>query len=161
MKKALLLVAALSTAGYATYRWTRSDAPAVTTDASLTQDRIWIDHLPRNDRDVFQIFIAITEEPFGVFQAASQWTGQYEFFRYEMTGEELRVVFPQNGDRQKITAKARECRDGGHDYCLELAGTNRGVKKYYSRKGWEIDGMSRDAVLAKAHAIAEQLATEE
>ena len=26
------------------------------------------------------------------------------------------------------------------DYCLELTGTNRGVKKYYSRKGWEIDG---------------------
>ena len=29
------------------------------------------------------------------------------------------------------------------DFCLELEGSSRGVKKYYSREGWEI-GNVRD-----------------
>ncbi len=160
MKKAFLVMAVVSTAAFATYKFTRSDAPVVKTDATLTQDRIWIDHLPRNDRDTFQIFLALTEEPVGIFQAASQWAGQYEIFRYEMNGEEIRFVFPQNGDREKATAKARECRDNGHDYCLDISGTKRGVKKYYSRKGWEIDGLTPDQAKAKAQQIALSLATE-
>ena len=160
MKNALLLMAALTTASIATYKLTRTDAPVVKTDAKLTQDRIWIDHIPRNDRDTFQVFLALTEEPVGIFQASSQWAGAYEIFRYEINGEEIRFVFPQNGDRENATAKSRECRDGGHDYCLDLAGTKRGVKKYYSRKGWEIDGLTADQAKAKAALIVQSLATE-
>lgn len=164
MKKALLVMAVVSTAAFATYKLTRSDTSrdsgVVKADASLTQDRIWIDHLPRNDRDTFQIFLALTEEPVGIFQAASQWAGQYEIFRYEMNGSEIRFVFPQNGDREKATANARECRDHGHDYCLDLSGTKRGVKKYYSRKGWEIDGLTTEQAKAKADQIIESLQTE-
>lgn len=161
MKKAFLVMAVVSTAAFATYKLTRSEAPVVAkTDASLTQDRIWIDHLPRNDRDTFQIFLALTEEPIGIFQAASQWAGQYEIFRYEMNGNEIRFVFPQNGDREKATANARECRDHGHDYCLDMSGTKRGVKKYYSRKGWEIDGLTAEQAKAKADQIVESLQTE-
>jgi hypothetical protein len=139
MKKAVLALVTVSAVGYGVYRW-RAPAPHVSAqhDKSLVQDRLWIDHIPRNDRDTIQIFAAITEEPMGVFQAASMWKGQFEFFRYEMNGEDLRVVFPQDGGREKVRAKATRCDKNGMDFCLELEGSSRGVKKYYSREGWEI-----------------------
>lgn len=161
MKKLILAVLVLSTVAFVALRRGGDDAKSTVAESQLVvTDRIWIDHIPRNDRDTFQIFLALTEEPVGIFQAASQWAGQYEIFRYEMNGEEIRFVFPQNGDREKGTAKARECRDHGHDYCLDMSGTKRGVKKYYSRKGWEIDGLTADEAKAKADAIVESLATE-
>ena len=79
----------------------------------------------------------------GVFQAASRWKGEFELFRYEKHGDELRVVFPQTGTRDRVKARATECNRGGMDYCLELEGSSRGVKKYYSREGWDI-GNVRD-----------------
>ena len=117
-------------------------APVGKRDAELVTNRLWVDHIPRNDRDMAQVFAAITEEPLGVFQAASQWKRQAELFRYEAHGEEFRLVFPQNGDREKVVMKASRCNEAGMDYCLEVRGASRGVKQYYSRKGWEIDSMS-------------------
>jgi hypothetical protein len=153
MKKALLAMVAVTAAGYGVYRW-QSDAPAVpsTIDDDLVTDRLWIDHIPRNDRDMVQIFAAITEEPIGIFQATSQWKGEFELFRYEKQGNELRVVFPQTGTKDKVKAKATRCDQRGMDFCLELEGASRGVKKYYSREGWEI-GSVRDL-----NALSQKLA---
>lgn len=150
MKKALLAMAVLAGTGYGVYQWSSDEAPpARTHDVSVT-DRLWIDHIPRNDKDTIQIFVAITEEPIGVFQAASQWKGEFEFFRYEQHGGELRILFPQTGTRDRVRAKATECNKNGMDYCLELEGSSRGVKRYYSREGWEIGSVrDLDAIRAK------------
>lgn len=137
MKKPLFVLVLVTVAIVAVWKL-RSDHTAAATEDKLLQDRIWIDHMPRNDRDTINVFVALTEQPMGVFQASSQWKGAYEIFRYEAHGDELRLVFPQNGDREKITAKARRCNERGMDYCLEVDGASRGVKRYYSRKGWEV-----------------------
>ncbi len=158
MKK-LLIVALIGTVGYGGYRMmskssTKTAQPVVADSEQLVLDRIWIDHIPRNDRDTVQVFAAISEEPFGVFQAASTWKGQYELFRYEARGSELRIVYPQSNERETVRHKARRCSENQMDYCLELDGGTRGVKRYYSRKGWEIEGgMSAKDV----HERAEQL----
>lgn len=107
--------------------------------AHLVQDRIWLDHMPRNDRDTVNVFAALTQEPVGVFQAASLWRGQYEAFRYEQKGDEIRLVFPQTGSKESIAVTAYECSDGGFDYCLDVKGASHGVKRYYSREEWVID----------------------
>jgi len=153
MKK-LLILALVGTVGYGGYRMlSKKTAPApkaevVATDGeTLVLDRIWIDHIPRNDRDTIQVFAAISEEPFGVFQAASQWKGQYELFRYEAKGNELRIVYPQSNDRETVKHKARRCSENQFDFCLELDGGTRGVKRYYSRKGWEIENAHSPAEL--------------
>lgn len=153
MKKALLALVAIAGTGYGVSRWHGGDAPTAPTqgDVSVT-DRLWIDHLPRGERDVIQIFVAITEEPMGVFQAASRWKGEFELFRYEQHGGELRMLFPQTGTRDRVRAKATECNRNGMDYCLELEGSSRGVKRYYSREGWEV-GSVRDI-----DALAQKLA---
>lgn len=164
MKKTLLVVALATTATYSAWNWMRSDGPAASstaaqTDDRLALDRIWIDHVPRNDRDTFQIFAAITQEPFGLFQAASQWKGAYELFRYEAHGNEMRLVYPQTGDREKVKVSARACTEKGFDYCLELSGASRGVKRYYSLEGWVIDGARTAAdIERRAAELVEQRA---
>ena len=139
MKKALFAVVAVSVAGYGVYRW--ADDPAPREEASLVTNRIWLDHIPRNDRDVIEVFAAITDEPLGIFQATSMWKGHFEMFRYESHGDEFRILYPQNGERESVTMKATRCNQSGMDYCLEVSGSSRGVKQYYSRKGWEIDSV--------------------
>jgi hypothetical protein len=144
VKKKLLVLALISTAAYGAWNL-RSDhkAPEAASEAGLVLDRIWIDHMPRNDKDMFHAFVAITEQPFGVFQETSQWKGNFELFNYEANGDELRIVYPQNNDRDKVKASATRCTEKGMDFCLELKGNTRGVKRYYSMKGWEIDHAAR------------------
>jgi hypothetical protein len=104
---------------------------------SLLVDRLWIDHLPRGERDVFNVFFVISEQPIGVFQAASVWQGRYELFQYEAQGKrKLTIEYPHTGDRDSVRATATRCDEGGMDYCLELAGASRGVKRYYSQEDW-------------------------
>jgi hypothetical protein len=151
MKKPLLILALMGTVSYGAYRMmsspTQSEAPVAQDGEQLVLDRIWIDHIPKNDRDTIQVFVAISEEPFGVFQAASQWKGNYELFRYEAHGNELRVVYPQDNKRDTVKHNARRCSENQMDFCLELSG-GKGVKRYYSRKGWEIENVSSAADLA-------------
>ena len=153
MKKPLLILALLGTVSYGAYRLvgsseTKSEqAPVAQDGEQLVLDRIWIDHIPRNDRDTILVFAAISEEPFGVFQAASQWKGAYELFRYEASGNTLKVVYPQTNDKENVKHNARRCSENQMDFCLELSG-GRGVKRYYSRKGWEIDNVHSAAELA-------------
>lgn len=134
-------------------------APTVHDD-KLVLDRVWIDHMPRNDRDQLSAFVAITDEPIGVFQTTSVWKGHFEMFRYEAHGGELRLLFPQDNTRESVKAHAKKCSEDGFDYCLELDGASRGVKRYFSRKGWEIDQRAvRSAPSAvRAHALSTRIA---
>lgn len=135
MKKLALLsiVVAGAVVGYRHFHHTPAH------HAHLVQDRAWLDHMPRNDRDSVNVFAVLTQQPVGIFQAASFWRGQYEAFRYEQKGDEIRIVFPQTGDKETITVTAYECSDGGFDYCLDVKGASHGVKRYYSREEWVID----------------------
>lgn len=154
MKK-LLIVAVLSTMTILGWRALRSDDAAPAHDDNLVLDRIWIDHLPRSERDMISIFAAITQESIGFFQTTSAWKGEHELFRYEEHEGELRVVFPQSKDRERVKARATECRERDFDYCLELKGSSRGAKRYYSREDWVIKrGTSPDEIRARIAKLA-------
>ena len=136
MKKLVLVALLAAIGGVAVYKW-RSAPKAEATDTKLVTDRIWIDHMPRNDKDVIQIFAAISDQSVGVFQSGSQWTGQFELF-----GDDMRIVYPQTNAREKASVKAKKCSENRMDFCLEIDGATRGVKKYYSREGWELGGQT-------------------
>jgi hypothetical protein len=158
MKKLVLLVILGTAVTASLWSWKRTSEP-VDTAERLLADRIWIDHIPRNERDTINVFAAISEHSVGVFQATSQWRGAFEAFRYEASGGELRILYPQSGDREKARAKARRCNDGQMDFCLEIDGASRGVKKYYSREGWEIgQAHDLDAVKQRVETLRAQLA---
>ena len=160
MKKLLLATALLGTVGYGGWRLTHGGGSSETSvdDSKLALDRIWIDHIPRSEKDMIQIFAAVTEEEFGVFQQTSAWKGSFELFRFAFKGDQIHATFPQDNEKEKITVKATRCNEGQMDYCLEISGTSRGVKKYYSRKGWEIDGAhSVKELEQRTDALATQL----
>ena len=62
MKKIFVLVAAVA---IGVVVWARRPAH-VTHDDQLVQDRLWIDHLPRGERDTVNVFAAITAQPIGM-----------------------------------------------------------------------------------------------
>ncbi|MEJ7600193.1 MAG: hypothetical protein WKG01_19955 [Kofleriaceae bacterium] len=149
----MLVLGVVLIAGVAVSKLRSTTVNAPATDDELVLDRVWIDHIPRHDKDVVQAFVALTEQPFGVFAAPSQWKGSYEVFRHETHAGELRIIYPQTNEREQVTSKARRCTEKGMDYCLELEGSSRGVKRYYSKQGWEIDGDLATARL-KIEALA-------
>ncbi len=143
MKK-LVLFAVIAAAGVAAWRWQR--APEAH-EGNLVTDRLWIDHIPRSQREIVNAMVMVSDQSVGAFNAASRWRGQYELFGYEQKGNELRFVFPQTGDRDSVRVRARRCNEGGFDFCLELDGSSRGVKRYYSMKGWEIGRLDQEQAL--------------
>jgi len=162
MKKALLIAALLGTVGYGGWRLTHRGGSHETTvdDGKLALDRIWIDHMPKTERDQIQLFAALSEENFGVFQYTSVWKGAFELFEFKTSGDKLKVTYPQDNSKEDVTVKARPCSEGQMDYCMEVSGSSRGVKKYYSRKGWEIEGMhSAQDLEHRMAGLAEQLET--
>ena len=151
MKKLMLGVAVLGSVGYGVYHW-RADAPSA--HKELVENRLWIDHMPRTERDTIQVFLTLDEEAIGTFQATSAWKGAYELFQYEGHGGELRIIYPQTGDRETVKAKATKCREAGFDYCLEMSGGTRGVKRYYSMEDWEIGSIRElDAKVTTIRAL--------
>ena len=136
--------------------------PEAKVDKISSLDRIWIDHLPKTESDTIHVFAAITQEPMGIFQATSQWKGNFELFVYEAHGDTIRAVYPQDRSKEELKVSARTCSDmRDMDYCLEIKGASRGPKKYYSRKGWEIEAASTaDDIALRGKAIVKQLAAE-
>lgn len=109
-------------------------------DSKLLVGRIWVDHLPTKDTEHFEVFLALSEDPIGIFQRRSQFEGSFALFRYELRGDDkVQLLFPQDKSKHDVKYDARKCDVKNFDYCLDLSGAPRGAKRYLSRKEWELD----------------------
>jgi hypothetical protein len=152
MKK-LMVVAAILGAAYGGWKWQHHSQDGRRHNAAL--NRFWVDHIPTSERDPFNVFVAHTPEGFGGFAEETQWRGQIERFRFDIQGNTMHAVFPWSGSREDITLDAKRCDENEMDYCLEMTGSTHGVKRYYSRIGWERKGNEDiDAFRARAFAPA-------
>ena len=142
----LLVAAGVGALAYGGWQWQQS---TVDRDRNTVEvyNRLWIDHIPTSERDAFQVFLVHTPEGIGGFAEETQWRGQIERFRFQAAPGEIRAVFPWTGDREVIKVEAKKCDATGFDYCLELTGSNHGVKKYYSRKQWARRGFDDIAAI--------------
>jgi hypothetical protein len=139
MKKLLLIGVVMIMGAWAIAHWTGGRSKgADDSDPSLILNRIWIDRIPTRPRDTANAFATITRQKVGVFQSGSQYKGGYEIFNFTAAGGELRIVYPQTDEKETVKARAWRCREQDMDYCLELTGASRGVKRYHSLDGWEI-----------------------
>jgi hypothetical protein len=143
VKKPLLFLGLVVVSGLSLAGWLGGGGEDAVAEPTLAFDRIWIDRLPTRPKDNFHVFVAVTQEPIGVFQAGSQWKGTYEIFSYEVRGDELRLAFLQTGDKEKAKVRAWRCKEAGMDYCLELTGASRGVRRYVSHRDWVIGAAGR------------------
>jgi hypothetical protein len=122
--------------GGAGWRMMHDRAP----DATLLFDRFWIDHEPKSPPEKFQVLWVSAEMPFGHFTIRDMWTGQWEGFHYHVPPKqpgELDFLFGRTNERQRVKYTARRCQEQGFDYCLDITGSSRGVKRYFSKKEWQ------------------------
>lgn len=146
MKK-LALAAVLAAVAVAGWRYHRHDAP----DAALLFHRAWLDHIPRDQKEKFQVLFVNADHPFGHFAARTVWTGQLEFFHYHVIPKEpgtIDFLFGATQEIQRVRYTARRCDENGFDFCLELGGTSRGVARYYSKREWTVEDRALDELRA-------------
>jgi hypothetical protein len=141
VKKRLIVLGVMVVGALAFAMWMSDDGGA--SEPGLVLDRLWIDQLPKAPKDTFNVFAAVSKEKIGVFQSGSQWKGSYEFFSHDAGDGALRILYLQTGDKEKVKTRAWRCKERGMDYCLELKGSSRGVKRYRSQVGWEIGESTR------------------
>ena len=136
--------------------WNGPDQSVADRGQKLFYDRLWVDHLPKDERDELQAFAAITDEPIGIFQKASAWRANYELFRYEPAGDgKATLLYPQTREKERIAYRATQCNEKGFDFCLEVTGNSRGTRRYFSQKGWELKqtGSIETRIRPALHAI--------
>ena len=132
MRKLLVPLVLLGAVVWA-WRWVHHDA----SDPKLIYDRFWIDHEPRNPKEQYRGLFVNGERPFGHFAVHTMWRGQWERFHYHavpLHDGVLDLLFEDGSERTTFTA--RPCQENGFDLCLDVAGTSRGVKRYYSKRQW-------------------------
>jgi hypothetical protein len=153
--RGLVAIVAIATVALALKLWIGAGTDeGSASDSQLLANRVWLDRLPRDEKETVNVFAAVTRRSVGFFQATTRWKGSYELFQFEALGPEMRVVYPQTGEKERIRARAWECNERNNmDYCLDIAGSSRGVKRYYSRRGWEIRATA-DARHARAEVDA-------
>ena len=104
-------------------------------------DRLWIDHMPKHDRDLARVFVALThdhdDQNVGFLQFGSRWHGQFDGFRFDRTGNDLAVEFPQTSWKATWHTKVSRCSVGEFTLCLEITAP-RGTFHYFSRDEWVI-----------------------
>jgi hypothetical protein len=127
-------------------------------DAPRLVNQVWVEKLPGDYREKFDIFVAI-EDPdgnVGAFARSSAFEGDYSLFEWSASGAgRLDVRMLQQDRRYRVRATTREGGCGRFDYCLKLDGAPRGSRTYGSMREWVIDGSPEQALArARAHVRA-------
>jgi hypothetical protein len=149
MKK---LIAVAAIAGLAVVGWKvrgHEHAQTQQLDAldgrGVVVDRLWIDHVPTNPRESFNILVMVADQKIGIMRNTTAFKGSDEMFKW---GDGNGWRWPQNGDVDKPSIRVRTCKEDGFDYCMDITGVSRGVKHYASRKDWVIRSLADEQALA-------------
>ena len=131
--------------------------------ASLMTDRLWIDHIPRNERDMVTHMYFSEAERIGVLGRASKWRQQGELFEWSSADSQLTLRFPQTDQSVTVPVKVFACKGQApepFDLCLEIKQGRKGLT-LYSVTDWGESGQEllttlptdEDAVSGDASAL--------
>jgi len=119
-------------------------------NTALLINRPWIDHMPRNERDMVTqlVFVDRADSKLGVMQRSSTWRVVAERFRWAPRSGGLTVEFPQIGRKLPVHVRAYACKGKGvpkgFDLCLDVSLLDRGMQ-LYSKKQWKIGSLDEVA----------------
>jgi hypothetical protein len=116
--------------------------PAVSDEtAALLVNRIWVERLPRDQRDQVMnaVWLQRDGQQVGAVGRSSSYRLRIDVFGWRLEKNRLLLHFPQDNQRVDLEARARRCTVQGFELCLELEG-QRGVVRLYSREDWIIEG---------------------
>jgi hypothetical protein len=149
MKKLLLVTSAV---GLMVGGWKLTHRHHVDESNLDVTDRLWIDHMPKHDRDLLRVLVAVThnehdDDNVGFLHFGSRWHAQLDGFRFEKHDNDLAVEFPQSSWRATWHTKVTRCSVGEFTLCLEITAP-RGTFHYFSRDDWEIKNTDAASALA-------------
>ena len=102
--------------------------------------RIWIDHIPANERDKINVFLLLDDPTIGVFSKSSAYEGDWSSFEWSLD-KGLVLTMLQAGTKHRVHPKvASGAVCAPFDHCLKLKGAPLGAKKYGSMEDWVLDG---------------------
>lgn len=106
-------------------------------------NRIWIDHVPRDDRDMINHFILLDhpQGKFGAIGRSSQWRHMIDVFRWRLKGKELELFFPQEQVRGSVEIETWECEGEApapFQLCMKMTNKQGRSWLFYSREDWEV-----------------------
>ncbi|MEW5851593.1 MAG: hypothetical protein AB2A00_22575 [Myxococcota bacterium] len=116
--------------------------PTTGGEDALLVNRLWVERLPRDDKDMVLRLILVEEEgeQGGAVLVSSAWRIFVELFFFTLQGDQMRVELPQEG--KHFNAKVRTWRCKGQapepfELCLEVR-VARKKQLFYSREDWVI-----------------------
>lgn len=112
--------------------------------ADALPNQIWIDRVPQTDRDMIT-HLLLLDHPrarnFGLVGNSSQWRHHIEVLRWQLNGNHLGLLFPQDRRKAKLGVRTWECEGEApapFELCLELVAGKRSLKMY-SRHDWVVE----------------------
>ncbi|PRP91824.1 hypothetical protein ENSA5_52620 [Enhygromyxa salina] len=107
-------------------------------------NQVWIDHIPRDDRDMIKHFVLIDHRDgqFGSVGRSSQWRHSIEVFRWRLQHNTLNLFFPQERQRGEVKVRTWRCEGEApapFELCLELTNKSGHSLVLYSRDDWKIE----------------------
>ena len=133
----------LAIAGIAAVGWLSCpSAPddGIAADARHLENRLWVDRMPDDDRDIIGklAFVqSVQHGPFGVVEQGSVWRHVTEVFQWKRHGGEVHLVFPQDGVEGVLAVRTWDCEGDApepFELCLALGPDEEFV--LYSRRDW-------------------------
>ena len=107
-------------------------------------NQVWIDHVPRDDRDMITHLVLIDHRDgqFGAIGHSSQWRHIIDVFKWNLQKDTLRVYFPQDQAKGALKIETWECEGEApkpFELCMRLTNKQGNSAMLYSRRDWEID----------------------
>lgn len=115
-------------------------------DSVRLANQVWLDRMPRDDRDMVVNLILVERDQrrVGAVARASRWRAQVEGLLWAREGNRVRMHFPQDHKRAVFAARAWNCAGEAprpFELCLELRRQRDGAPRplrFYSRKDWVV-----------------------
>ena len=131
--KTYILACATTIAGLASCgQHKHTDATAVVAEGEVQRVLLstpWLDHMPTNERDRLAIWMFGKGE--GVFVDGSAYRGTYDGFRFRFAGEQLKVIFGQDGQAAATRYKLERVKQPPFGFKLTFVAPMRGPQVYF------------------------------
>lgn len=120
-----------------------SDDDSDAASAKHAVNRVWIERLPTDQRDMINHFILVDHKQgrVGGIGKSSQWRHFIELFQWGLEGNRLSIFLPQDRVKAQLSVKTWKCAGEAPDpfeLCMEIS-NGRKSATFYSRTDWVIE----------------------
>ena len=104
-----------------------------TTGTDELADKIWVDRVPEEPRDLIDVMLFDTDHGFGILAKQSSFRLNMDFVEFEASGDTVRLNRLQEDRTTTHRVRTWECKDGeappDFDYCMDFDG-----RKFFGRE---------------------------